>query len=506
MGLLSLGVLVTPYQTNAQVVLGVPGQAVKAPYNLKVIQSGNSPLLFWNFGSYTSSAPDAPDTTLIYRSEDNDQNFKQILRAPAVMAIFTDGTAAPGKTYYYKVAYTRRVPSSVPGAPPSEVKSTDSNVVNITTLNVTPLPKVTVSVQSTSYGALSVNWNPYPGAMNYMVYRKKEGDRLFDFVGTINGTNFIDTSVSEGSFYVYYVVPRTIAGLAPSSDLSESVGPTRIALDSSDALATSAITDFSLAQTGRELYQDRKDGIPVKSITVNYAGSKSYDKTDIYRSSDKTFYSLVASYNNVGVLIKSSQGSESRMRSAQNDQEGYVKFVDEGLKPDTEYWYRVVGSKNDRSVPLSLAPEKSIKTDRFDATYSEPKNSEPITFNVFGSDLQIFRGQTLKVDYSYKNLSNQDQRDVLMVRELVDPFGNVIARDEIRPRNQSGSTQVNFVPKGMEMPFSYSQFISPARGTGTWNLRVTITGIWGSTGTGIKADNPVGVKFTFLKELRLTVK
>jgi hypothetical protein len=353
-GLLSLSALVTPCQTNAQVVLGVPGQAVKAPYNLKVIQSGNSPLLFWNFGSYTSSAPDAPDTTLIYRSEDNGQNFKQILRAPAVMSIFTDGTAAPGKTYYYKVAYTRRIPSSVPGAPPSEVKSTDSNVANITTPNVAPLPKVTVSVQSTSYGALSISWNPYPGALNYMVYRK-EGDKLFDLITTINGTNLVDTNVFESSKYIYYIVPRTIAGLAPSSDLSESVSPTRLSFDGSEVPVASAITDFSLAQTEQGLYLDRKDGMPVKAITVNYTVLKSYDQTDVYRSSDKTFYSLIAS---------------SRIRSAETGKEEYVKFVDEGLKPDTEYWYRIVGTKNGRSVPLSLAPEKSIKTERFKGFYT----------------------------------------------------------------------------------------------------------------------------------------
>jgi hypothetical protein len=121
---------ILPKPTLAEFVPGIPAgdpHIPAAPNNLKAYIVGNLVLLRWSFNTFSTQDVNAPQRTVVYRSEDG-QNFKELISIPAVTGIFSDSTVTPGKNYYYRVAYRRIVQSVIPGAPGYDVESDNATL------------------------------------------------------------------------------------------------------------------------------------------------------------------------------------------------------------------------------------------------------------------------------------------------------------------------------------------------------------------------------------------
>jgi hypothetical protein len=348
---------VIPQCASAQVILGTPGgdpNHVVPPANLKAYTSGNLILLRWEFNTFSRQDSNAPQITTIYRSEDG-QNFKRLITIPAVIGLFSDSTITPGKNYYYRVSFSRVVQSSVPGAPGYEVESSFANLAQPVMIPVAtpPAPQVVLTAQPTSYGAVALSWNPYPGAIDYTVYRKQVGT-FVPLAEKVISTGLIDVTVSKGVQFSYYIVPRTLNGLAPSSDV---VMVTPVPTNTSNNLTTAQLT----AQLSTEPVDIRGSKVsltmtpPINQDTTAQAQKPDYYK--VFRSTNDRFYQLI-------------------LKKDTSELAGAFTFDDVGLQGNTTYWYRIVaGKKEGVETPLLTTTPVQVKV---------PSVLQPIPFPTTG--------------------------------------------------------------------------------------------------------------------------
>jgi hypothetical protein len=446
---------------------------VVPPANLKAYTSGNLILLRWEFNTFSRQDSNAPQITTIYRSEDG-QNFKRLITIPAVIGLFSDSTITPGKNYYYRVSFSRVVQSSVPGAPGYEVESSFANLAQPVMIPVAtpPAPQVVLTAQPTSYGAVALSWNPYPGAIDYTVYRKI-GNGTFSIIGPVSldgkiestkSTALIDSTAQVGVSSGYYIVARTIAGLAPSSDVV-SVTPTITPGQGTSNLTSNAITEFKVRE--------------VTPTTVSL-GISATEKYSVYRSTDDSFYYLVAT----GLP-------------------GSGVITDINLKAGTKYWYRTIVNKGNQTVSLTTAPVITTET------LSDITQSGVITFDVLSGEQYINRGQSLRLRYAYKNNSNQSQCGVKLTRIFVSSDGKTFLSSEtvdVSGTNSAGTKVTGTVPAGATVPFTFDQYLNPSYQPGTFKVGVLVSGQWCGTGTNEVPTHVPGSKFSTDKQLPIIVQ
>jgi hypothetical protein len=399
---------VIPQSTSAQVILGTPGgdpNHVVPPTNLKAYTSGNIILLRWEFNTFSRQDSNAPQLTTVYRSEDG-QNFKRLITIPAVIALFSDSTITPGKNYYYRVSFSRVIQSSVPGAPGYEVESAFANLAQPVMIPVStpPAPQVVLTAQPTSYGAVTLSWNPYPGAIDYTIYRK-QGGTFAPLAEKVVSTGLIDVTVSKGVQFSYYIVPRTLNGLAPSSDV---VMVTPAPSTTSNNLINAQLT----AQLSSDTADIRGSKInltlvpPTQQDSMNASVKSDYYK--VFRSTNDRFYQLI--------LKKDAQELFSTFT-----------FEDPGLKGNTTYWYRVVaGTKDGVETPLLTTTPVQVKIPSvlqplpfptsggaryFDHTTGVMGDYGRLSFDLPSDGNLVAKiGETLKFNYYYHAGQDGSQR------------------------------------------------------------------------------------------------
>ena len=112
---------------------------------------------------------------------------------------FTDTTVPIGKEYTYTVrAYVEKN---------EQTYWTDFNT-NIT-CDTSQAPSTTTVAATLNGANIVVNWNAYPGANGYRIYRREVGySGLWDILGTVQGenvTSYVDTTAPIGKNYTYTV-------------------------------------------------------------------------------------------------------------------------------------------------------------------------------------------------------------------------------------------------------------------------------------------------------------
>lgn len=107
---------------------------------------------------------------------------------------FTDNTVSNDKTYYYRVYASNSTGRS---QYTSVVSATISTSTPVQPLNLTALP---------GSNRITLNWTGFNQNTSYKIYRSViEGDVFGELIAVTSSLSFIDTTVTNGNLYYYYV-------------------------------------------------------------------------------------------------------------------------------------------------------------------------------------------------------------------------------------------------------------------------------------------------------------
>lgn len=140
----------------------------------------------------------------IYRSEENNQNWKGLKTVNGSVRSYSDKTAEYGKTYYYTVR-------AVNGRGTSQVLS--NYLKNVSAKCIPGTPKVTVSSLSSG---VKLSWKTVPDATHYRVYRKTSASGSWKALKTVGSKtlSYTDTAAAKGKTYYY-----TVKALVKTGDI-----------------------------------------------------------------------------------------------------------------------------------------------------------------------------------------------------------------------------------------------------------------------------------------------
>ena len=248
--------------------------------------STGKPMISWN-------AVEGARKYEVYRAASENGKYKKIKTVTAL--VYTDTTAKPGTTYYYKVM---AVPAS------SAAKSIASNIVSVKCICAQPVVKI--SVNSTT-GQPSLSWKKITGASKYNIYRATAENGDFELLSTQKGVSFKDLTAAADTVYYYRV----------------DVVPTKAGADSIPAGPVKVIS--GLAKPVIKATVDEQTGKPV--ITWNeVSGANQYR---IVRSTKKS-----SGYIEVGVTSE-------------------LRFVDTTAVAGKTYYYKVIAIGENAESTLS---------------------------------------------------------------------------------------------------------------------------------------------------------
>lgn len=127
----------------------------------------------------------------VYRSTDGGETWK--LLSTTTKTSLNNTSAVAGKKYYYKVKAI-----AANSAANSAFSKAKGKVCDL------PRPEIKLStIRST--GKLKVSWEKIDGAVEYEVYRSKDGGKTYKCIKTTTKTSLTNTSVSTGKMYYYKV-------------------------------------------------------------------------------------------------------------------------------------------------------------------------------------------------------------------------------------------------------------------------------------------------------------
>ena len=321
---------VTPYAGNNQVLVTWPVVPGATDYTLSRSLSATGP--------FTSVAADLPGT---------------VSGTDATIFSYTDTTAANGSTYYYQVTSSNPTGTSV--ASPTSSAVTPSSSISASA----PAAPTNMLVTGTGDRSVSLSWNASPGANYYAIsratmYPDNVGGyyslRTIVLNDNFSGTNFTDTTPSNGEAYSYSVQAISASGTSAAS------ASTAVASPVAAAVPPSAPANFSASR-----------GAPYTSITLNWAPVPGAVGYSIYRST----------VNNGTVVFPTNFVISTP----------HTTFTDASLSATTAYYYEVyalntagTSSPTSLTVPLEMA-SPSIGS----ATLSATLNA-PFTYAIGGSN------------------------------------------------------------------------------------------------------------------------
>ncbi|MBZ3936285.1 fibronectin type III domain-containing protein [Methanimicrococcus blatticola] len=224
----------------------------------------------------------------VYRGYSPDPDSLQLLGI-TMDIYFHDSSLNPDTTYYYVVvAYA----DEQAGEPSEYVWATTSFTVN------------NVEAHAISASEIFVWWDAVPNAQSYRIYRSFVADETYTLVATRSTPTFYDRGLVSDTFYYYKV----------------QVGD--------EYTSHGLLSDYASAKT-------EPISLPPKPMNVD---AETLSSTRIHVAWDAVIdadrYNLYRSL------------TENGPYSLVNSNIGNTEYTDEGLTPNTEYYYRVAGVNN----------------------------------------------------------------------------------------------------------------------------------------------------------------
>lgn len=207
---------------------------------------------------------------VVYRSDTLNGTYTTF--ATVSSTSYTDSAIAYNRTYYYKIAGRS---STEVGYSSSAVSATVYQTLDLT---VIPLDS----------SRLELTWNAIAGAGSYTIYRSTYNGG-YQYIITVNGTEFTDTGLSPNTTYWYLVI------------------------------SDNGVEDVNSGTTLQDTLIVTVNTIDQQSLAVQWnaaAGATSYS---VYRSTYNGGYTLIATT-------------------------GQTAYIDTNLSPDTTYWYLVIAN------------------------------------------------------------------------------------------------------------------------------------------------------------------
>ena len=228
----------------------------------------------------------------IFRSTGNNSNFTLVLTRPANSTSAVNTGLLPNTTYFYRV----RAVNGLSGL------SVFSNEISQTTLSNIPAAPTNLAVQSVNSNQIVLTWvDNATNETGYSVERSVGTNLSFEFVAGLaaNTTTFTNGTLLPNTTYFYRVRATSGAGASAfSNEVSATTAPP-------PPTAPSALTANALSAT---------------EVGLSWADN---------------------STNETGFEIQRSLNFAANFVTVQTTAENATSFVDTGLTPFTQYFYRV---------------------------------------------------------------------------------------------------------------------------------------------------------------------
>ena len=236
----------------------------------------------------------------VYRAASKNGSYR--LMKTTTSTAYTNTSAEPGKTYYYKVKAVHSNSSATSAY--STVKSRTCDLAQ---------PTVTLSNKA-STGKIVIKWEPVEGATKYQVYRATSKDGTYTRISTTSSTSITNTSAKAGTTYYYKV--RALCGTDAATSAYSEIKSRTCDLERPDVSIT------------------RSSGKP-KLSWDKVSGAVSYK---VYRATSK---------NGTYSLVKTTTSRS---------------FKDTKAKSGRTYYYKVVAVCKNSGGNSAYSPIKSIKS------------------------------------------------------------------------------------------------------------------------------------------------
>jgi titin len=188
-----------PASNSFQATPGITN--LPAPTDLVAIGSTGSVQLNW------SQMPGATDY-YVYRSTASGAETQPLLNDTGNRDSFTDSSAIAGTTYYYKVTALYLEGESA--------MSSEVNAAPASSSLAAPILRGSHSIAG--YNKLA--WGAVPGATSYTIYRGNlNGSNYVVLDYQLKGTSYVDSAVTDGTTYDYYLCAVGSGGQGPAGNV-----------------------------------------------------------------------------------------------------------------------------------------------------------------------------------------------------------------------------------------------------------------------------------------------
>ncbi|MGN1117902.1 MAG: phosphodiester glycosidase family protein [Acutalibacteraceae bacterium] len=249
------------------------------PTELTSKVSGTSVVLTW------TASKGASDYT-VYRSTSLNGSYSKIATVSG-KTTYTDKTASPATTYYYKVRAYKDVDGKTYNSSYSDAVSSKLPLGNVSGLKAT----------ATAYNKVKLTFSAVDGATGYAIYRSTSKDGKYSRIGTASKASYTDATVKTGTKYYYKVRAFKTEGTSTKYSAYTSVVSAKPAL--------SAVTGLKVSSTA------------YNKVTLKWTAVSGATSYAVYRSTSKN-----GTYTRIGTAAKNS-------------------FSDTSVKTGTKYYYKV---------------------------------------------------------------------------------------------------------------------------------------------------------------------
>ncbi len=186
---------------------------------------------------------------------------------------------------------------------------------NVSVSSWTSVPPVPTNLTAVAGNALvGLNWNPVATATSYNVRRSLTSGSNYVIVASVDGTNAVDSGLSNGTTYYYVVSAVNAAGGAESGNsgvvsatpIAPPLAPTGLTATTASASQINIFWTSSLGATGYNIKSSLTNGGVYTIIATNIAG---LNFANFGLTTGTRYYYVVSAINRGGESANSAQAS-----------------------------------------------------------------------------------------------------------------------------------------------------------------------------------------------------